>query len=106
MFGLVLLGCGIYGGALGYLIADSIETCKEIDKEIEENRKMAEELQKEADRLEASIAAQGVSLESMEKILSETDEELKESVRKALEAGVEPEFIIKTMEEGEKFFNE
>lgn len=103
MFGLVLLGCGIYGAVIGYLAADAIEACNETDKIIEDMNQCIAEMQHSINEREKSIE---YTEEEIEKILSDTEEPFKESVRDALEAGVEPEFLIKTKEEGIKFFTE
>lgn len=103
MFGLVLLGCGIYGTALGYLAADAIESSRETDRIIDDMNQCIDKISNALDEREKLIK---YTEEEIEKILSETEEPFKESVRAALEVGVEPEFLIKTKEEGEKFFNE
>lgn len=103
MLGLVLLGCTICGTALGHLVAEAIESNREIDRIIDDMNQCIDEMNNALDEREKFMR---YTEEEIEDILSKTEEPFKESVRKALEAGVEPEFLIKTKEEGRKFFTE
>lgn len=98
----VLIGCLIGGFSVGYgsaafidfvcspsistdeilsMIEDSSNKLEEINKSIEENNKWLEDL------------------------VAQTDEDLRDSVRRAIEAGVDIDDIIKNDEEGYRFFN-
>jgi hypothetical protein len=101
MFGLILIGCGIYGTALGYLAADAIESARETDKIIDDMNQCIDELSSAFEKHEKLIK---YTEEEIEKILSETEEPFKESVRAALEVGVEPERLIKNKEDVDKLF--
>ena len=63
------------------MIEDCSNKIEEIDKSIEENNKWLEEL------------------------VAQTDEDLRDSVRRAIEAGVDLDDTIKNDEEGYRFFN-
>ena len=101
MFGLVLLGCGIYGTALGYLAEDAVESTRETDKIIEDMNRCIDEMYHDLKERESLTK---YTEEEIEKILSETEEPFKESVRAALEAGVDESLLIKNKEDGEKLF--
>lgn len=98
----VFIGCLIGGISVGYGYTALINSVLEPSVSSDEILSMIEDCSNKIEEIDKSIEENNKWLDE---IVAQTDEDLRDSVRRAIEAGVDIDDIIKNDEEGYRFFN-
>ena len=98
----VFIGCLIGGFSVGYASSALIDFVRSPSISNDEILSMIEECSTKVEEINKSMEEENKRLEE---VLAQSDEYLRDSVRRAIEAGVDVDDIIKNDEEGYRFFN-